>query len=262
MALRGTAFFVAVQKVFGDATLDVELKVQLADGTSLTFSDILATTTPPSALAEEVSAPVGALLFNSLAPVEIMRVDLDLRVRPEIRTAVIEEVVVNKYEVEAGESISATVHLKPFEAGRRSIQLTVPVPADARPGPLLLRACDAEEAARWESERAPRRFVPATVAQLVDLVEDTAAHNVVRVTLHSDAQGVVVDGREMPGLPASVFAIMDSNRRTGGRSGSWGRLLHEERGKTDYRLSGCQELRLEVKAAAGAPAGPPAGAQR
>jgi hypothetical protein len=86
------------------------------------------------------------------------------------------------------------------------------------------------------------------VAQLVDLYEETAAHNVVRVTLHSDAHGVVVDGREMAGLPPSVFQVMDSNRRAGGRSGSWGRLLHEQRVKTEYQLSGCQVLRLEVKA--------------
>jgi len=240
--------FVADQKVFGDTTLDLSLRVELADGTRLDFEDVLASNLPPTALAERVSAPVNGLLFNDLAPVRIKRIDLDLRVLPQLKTAVIEEVVVDRYEVEAGESIAATLHLKPFEAARRSIQLTVPVPADARPGPILLRACDAEGATRWESERAPRRFVPSTVAQLVDLYEETAAHNVVRVTLHGDAHGVVVDGREMPGLPSSVFKIMDSNRRTGGRSGSWGRLLHEQRVKTEYQLSGCQELRLEVKA--------------
>ena len=101
---------------------------------------------------------------------------------------------------------------------------------------------------RWESERAPRRMVPATLAQLVDLYETSSGHNLLRVTLHGDARGVVVEGREMPGLPRSVFSIMDSERRTGGRSGSWGRLLHEDGVRTDHQLTGCEELRLEVKA--------------
>lgn len=240
--------FITDQKLFGETTLDVNLSVALADGTRLDYEDVLASTLPPTTLAERVSAPVAGLLFNDVAPVRIARIDLGLRVAPELRTAVIEEVVVDRHEVEAGESIAATLYLKPFESARRSIQLSLPVPADARPGPILLRACDVETATRWEAERAPRRFVPATIPQLVDLFEETAAHNVVRVTLHADAQGVVVDGREMAGLPPSVFQVMDSNRRAGGRSGSWGRLLHQERVKTEYQLSGCQELRLEVKA--------------
>jgi hypothetical protein len=249
--------FIANQKIVGDATLELMLKVELADGSRLDFEDVLASTLAPSALAEKVSGPVGAILFNDLTPVRIARIDIDIRVLPELKTAVIEEVIVDRYEVEPGESIAATVHLKPHEAVRRTIQLTVPVPADARPGPILLRACDADGATQWESERAPRRFVPSTVGQLMDLYEETAAHNVVRVTLHADAHGVVVQGREMPSLPGSVFRIMDSNRRTGGRSGSWGRFLDQQRVKTDYQLSGCQELRLEVKAPGRSVNGPP-----
>jgi hypothetical protein len=240
--------FVADQKVFGDATLTLELEIELADGTTLDFDDVLASNVPPRTLAEAVSAPVTRLLFSGLEPVEIRRVRLQLGVSPEIRTAVIEELIVDRSEVEAGEAISATVFLRPHEAARRPIELTVPVPADARPGPILLRTCAAAEAAAWEAERAPRRFVPSTVGQLVDLYEESGAHHVMRVTLHGDARGVVVEGREMQGLPGSVFEIMDSNRRKGGRSGSWGRLLHEERVKTDHQLNGCQELRLDVTA--------------
>jgi hypothetical protein len=113
---------------------------------------------------------------------------------------------------------------------------------------MLLRVCSVEEMTRWEAERAPRRFVPSSLAQLVELYEETAGHDLLRVTLYGDARGVVVEGREMPGLPGSVFSIMDSDRRSGGRSGSWGRLLHDDGVRTSYQLSGCEELRLEAKA--------------
>jgi hypothetical protein len=200
---------------------------------------------------------VSQLLFQSIAPVEVEKVHIDLGILPELRTAVIEELEVDRFQIEPGQSVSATVYLRPHEATRQAIELMIPVPRDARPGPLLLRACSASEAARWEAERAPRRFAPSTVEQLVDLFEESGAHHVMRVSLHADARGVVVEGREMQGLPGSVFEIMDSNRRRGGRSGSWGRRLHEERTKTDFQLSGCQELRLEVK-----PVAPPASGRR
>jgi hypothetical protein len=51
----------------------------------------------------------------------------------------------------------------------------------------------------------------------------------------------------MMGLPESVFSIMDTGKRTGGRSGSWGRLVHQELVDTEWQLSGCRELRIEVK---------------
>jgi len=124
--------------------------------------------------------------------------------------------------------------------------LTCGGPGVAAPAPAL-RRCGAPPAApRFEADRAPRRFEPADVNQLVALVEEASGHQIMRVTLHGDARGVVVDGREMAGLPGSVFRIMDSSRRTGGRSGSWGRLLYEERVTTDQQLEGCQELRLEI----------------
>ncbi len=239
--------FTAEEKAFGDATLDLDIAVDLADSTRLRVRDVIASAQAPASLAEAVSAPVTALLFNDLPPVDVRRVAVEIRTRPEIAAAEIDEVIVDREEIEPGESIRATVFLNPRAAPRRAIELTIPVPADAEPGPALLRFCSADEAARFESERAPRRFAPADLAQLVTLVEEGSGRQRMRVTLHGDARGVVVDGREMQGLPGSVFRIMDSNRRTGGRSGSWGRLLHEEQVTTDYQLDGCQEMHLEIK---------------
>ncbi len=238
--------FAAEQKIFGEATLDLSLAVELSDGARLEVRDVLATIQAPAVLAEKVASPVTSLLFNGIIPVDIRRVDVDIDLRPELRAATIEEVIIDQETIKAGESITATVFLKPHTAARRSLEVTIPVPTDAVSGPALLRFCAADEAASWEAERAPRRFVPATIEQLVELVEETSSHHLIRATLHSDAKGVVVAGREMQGLPASVFRVMDSNRRAGGRSGSWGRLLHEERVPTDYQLSGCQELRLDI----------------
>jgi hypothetical protein len=240
--------FTADGKAFGDATLNVHLQVELVSGEKLDLSDVIATTLPPNELASKVSEPLSGLLFNPLAPARVKGIDLELTVDPEIRTAVVEEIVVDQEEIEPGKSLGATVYLRPYRGDRIAVPIAVPIPADAPPGPILLRACSADEAMRWEAERAPRRMVPSTLPQLVELYQTSAGHNLLRVTLHGDARGVVVEGREMPGLPGSVFSIMDSDRRTGGRSGSWGRLLHEDGVRTDYELGGCEELKLAVKA--------------
>jgi hypothetical protein len=240
--------FSSEEKAFGDATLDLHLQVDLKSGEKLDVQDVLSTTLPPNELAAKVSEPLSGLLFNPLEPAQVRAIDLDLVVTPEIRTAIVEEVTVDQSTIEAGKSIAVTVYLRPYRAGRIAIPISVPLPHDALPGPMLLRVCSTDEATRWESERAPRRFVPSSLAQLVELYEETSGHNLLRVTLYGDARGVVVEGREMPGLPGSVFSIMDSERRSGGRSGSWGRLLYDDGVRTQYQLSGCEELKLEVKA--------------
>jgi hypothetical protein len=240
--------FSSEEKAFGDATLDLHLQVNLKSGEKLDVTDVLSTTTPPNELAAKVSEPLAGLLFNPLEPARVSAIDLDLVVTPEIRTADVEEMTVDQSTIEPGKSIAVTVYLRPYRAGRIAIPISVPVPHDALPGPMLLRVCSTDEATRWESERAPRRFVPSSLAQLVELYEETSGHDLLRVTLYGDARGVVVEGREMPGLPGSVFSIMDSERRSGGRSGSWGRLLYDDGVRTTYQLSGCEELKLEVKA--------------
>ncbi|HWN82837.1 MAG TPA: hypothetical protein VNM87_12120 [Candidatus Udaeobacter sp.] len=240
--------FTSEEKAFGDATLDLHLKVDLKSGEQLDVHDVLSTTLPPNELAAKVSEPLSGLLFNPLEPARVRAIDLDLEVTPEIRTAEVEELIVDQSTIEPGQSIAATVYLRPYRADRIAIPIVVPVPKDAFAGPMLLRVCSVEETTRWESERAPRRFVPSSLAQLVELYEETSGHDLLRVTLYGDARGVVVEGREMPGLPGSVFSIMDSERRSGGRSGSWGRLLYDDGVRTSYQLSGCEELRLETKA--------------
>jgi hypothetical protein len=238
----------ATEASFGDVTLDLHMEVVFSDGQTLSFDDVIATFTGPQTLAQQVSEPLAGVLLSGIEEIDLERIEIDMQVSPEVRLAVIDEVVVDRARIEPGDTVAATVFLRRFEDRRESLRLEVPIPAQMRPGPTLLRICSTGEAAAWERERAPRRFVPESLEQYVELFEEQTAHNVLRLTLHTDARGVVVDGREMMGLPSSVFRVMASERRTGGRSGSWGRLVHEQSIKTDYQITGCRELRLEVTA--------------
>jgi len=231
---------------FGDVTLDMHMEVLFADGTLLEFDDVLASFSGPQVLAQQASQPLAGILLSGIEEVMIDRVDMEMRVSPEVRLAVIDEIMVDRDKLRPGERLAATIFLRRFEQARQAIHLEVDIPSSLLPGPTLLRACSADAAREWEQERAPRRFAPQSLAQYAALYEETTARNVLRLTLHTDAHGVVVSGREMMGLPESVFRIMDTDRRNGGRSGSWGRLVHQQNVRTEYQLTGCQELRIEV----------------
>ena len=193
---------VADQKSFGDATIDMHMEVDFG-GTQLAFDDVIASTTTPQMLAQRVSQPLAGILLSGVEKVSVDRVDLELRLSSDVRRAVIEEVVVDRSEVEPGGTVHAIVYLRLHEEGRRAIRVDVPVPAGLGSAPLLLRACSADEATDWERRRAPRRQVPESLEQYVSLfVEGTGRHRL-RITLHADATGVVVGGREMMGLPSS-----------------------------------------------------------
>ena len=103
-------------------------------------------------------------------------------------TATVEEMIVDQSTIEPGKSIAVTVYLRPYRADRIAIPISVPVPHDALPGPMLLRVCSTDEATRWESERAPRRFVPSSLAQLVELYEETSGP-ISSVTLYGTRRG-------------------------------------------------------------------------
>ncbi len=238
--------FMATEGSFGDVTLDTHMAVTFTDGTVLEFDDVLASFAGPQALAAQVSAPLAGILLSGIETVALERVNLTLRASPEVRLASIEEIVVDRDRLRPGEMLATTVFLRRFEDEREAIHLELEIPASLQPGPVLLRVCSADQAREWEQERAPHRFMPRSLAQYVTLFEEGTARNVMRVSLYTEAQGVVLGGREMMGLPASVFRIMDTKKRIGGRSGSWGRLVHEQAVKTEYQLGGCRELQFEV----------------
>ncbi len=240
----------ADQESFGETTLGMQMAVEFNGGRVLEFEEVIATTTAPQVVAQRVSEPLAGLLLAGIEAVTVESVQLELQLRPAVEMATIEEVVVPKTLVKPGEVVSAIVFLEPYEKPRRALSVSIPIPADAPAGPLLLRVCSTPAATAWEAQRAPARYPPVTLEQYIQLYREASGQHRLRLSLHADARGVVVGGREMMGMPPSMFRIMDTGKRTGGRSGSWGRAIHQDSIDTEWQLRGCRELRLDVEAPA------------
>src|SRR5439155_1248012 len=171
----------------------------------------------PPALYAPVANLVNLLMYNSYKPIRINRIDCETRIRAQRRTADIEAVELNSETYEPGDTIKATVFLRPFKGLRQRLPVSLKLPADLPEGSYTATVCDDLTNARLEIRDDPTLSTPRTLSQLFDSLQvQTAAKRtnlVVRIPIN--AVGVAVGGTSLPNLPASMVQILGTSRRTG-----------------------------------------------
>jgi hypothetical protein len=145
----------------------------------------------------------------------------------------------------AGDSVPLHVQVRHFRGATETITIPVDVPAHAR-GRMTLLVSDGAALAEWE-RRDGRAETPATVADLVRVLNKTPRANRIYVRLVADAAGAVVNGEAMGSLPPSVQSIFTENRAANSSTmrqavlGAWDHRL-------DVSVRGSRELSFTIDA--------------
>jgi hypothetical protein len=171
----------------------------------------------PPALYTPVANLVNLLMYNSYKPIRIERIECETRIRPQRCTAEIEAVELDSESYEPGDTIKATVFLRPFKGLPQRLPVSLKLPADLPEGNYTATVCDDLANARFELRDNPTLSTPHTLGQLFDSLKvQTAAKRtnlVVRIPIN--AVGVALGGTSLPNLPPSMVEILGSSRRTG-----------------------------------------------
>jgi hypothetical protein len=144
-----------------------------------------------------------------------------------------------------GETLKATVFVRPYKGLRQRVPLTLKLPADLPEGSYTANVCDDLAAARSELRDNPNLSNPQTLDQIFAALKvqtDVQRTNLVlRVPL--SAVGVALDGKSFPNLPPSMVEILRNSRRTGAQTMS-GALV--ARHKTNWVVQGAESVRFTV----------------
>ncbi len=184
----------------------------------------------PQALYSQVGTVVNILTRNSFKPVRIRRIECQTQVQSGRRTAEIEAVELASDTFEPGETVKATVFLRPYKGTRQRVPVSLKLPADLPEGAYAATVCDDLLNARLTMREDPTLSNPANLEQVFETVRvQTAVRRtnlVLRVPV-ADA-GVALDGKALPHLPPSMVQILgngrahrhpDHDRRPGGAAG-------------------------------------------
>lgn len=237
----------AAEKLYGDATVRVNANVRIADHPSLEWGNVYSSIRALAQSAVLLSTPIRLLTQNAFESVRLEQVSFDIQVDEQIKTALIEEVRVDQRIVKPGDRLQITAFLRPYRGERFAVKTTLILPKDLPDGPLTLRVANAQSSEQWEVERAPGRYQPKSLAQLMELLRYEEPNDHVIVELFAPKEGLTVGGRELSALPPSALEVLTSSRQTAASGPVSGVVLLRKRLKTDYVLSGSHIIELVVR---------------
>lgn len=164
----------------------------------------------PSLTAMELHSDLRALLNNQFAEVVVESVSIDVRVKEAVESARITGARVIRETVEPGDDVHVKVLMKPYMKDPIEKKFSLKIPEHFPEGRAFLQISAAPQTAAFERRRAPSRFRPGDIDSLLRLIDEDYPGNRLDVRLLVADPGMVVDGKEMPALPSSVFAVMSN----------------------------------------------------
>ncbi len=228
----------------GAATYVVRGDARITGQAPIRFDDVFVGDQGAANASAYVAGPLTALYRNATAPFTIDGITLAIEADEQARTAEIERVWVDDNPVRAGRPAQVHVQLRTFRGDTQLFDQAIDIPANAS-GALQLLVTDGPRLAQQDA-RDIRRGELQSVAQIVRAANRGRRGDRVYLRLSSPAPGAVIDGEPMPGLPASVAAVIDADRPAGGSTS----LRSVPRGEWElvvpFAVSGSRQLTLTV----------------
>ncbi|MCP4572358.1 MAG: hypothetical protein GY838_08405 [bacterium] len=202
-----------------------------------------------ASLGNAMTAPLRILLGNPFAPVQLERVEVELRTEPGVATAEVRGLSALATIAAGTRSLPVEVALAPRHGvvERRTIEL--PLPADLAPGRHRLVVASSAEFFALEAQRAPARFRTGNLNATVDLLETERGLGTLVVALLARGRAVVVGGNELAGLPGSLARTV--RRSVGSEQKTAADFVARHDESTPWLLLGHAVLDVRVTAAAG-----------
>lgn len=203
------------ERSYGNLSVDFKADIFLEDGLSVHLEDLFSgnmdsTSTGLSGL---VAAVVYMLKNNEFKEVRLNQIEVKIRVVEQLRTATLEKVLLDKYEVEPGELIKVRTYYRTYSNDLRTeeVEFLAPVLPPGTEFELVV----AEAAYIQQLERSLYRiqeFRPRNLNQLLRLLGNLRKNNRIYYKVVAPRPGLFLKGEELPNLPPSLKSMFLSPR--------------------------------------------------
>jgi hypothetical protein len=205
-----------------EMTADLETKIEIEGHQPIVLKDTYSGASysggrAPQSLYFPVSTLLSIITNNSYQPLRVKSIECETRIQPGRTSAEIEAAQLDSDLYAPGDTVHATVFVRPYKGLRQRVALDLKLPADLPEGNYLATVCDDMTNARFKMRENPALLNPQSLDQLLDTLkvqtEVKRTKLVLRVPI--PAGGVALDGKSLPDLPPSMVEILASSRRTG-----------------------------------------------
>jgi hypothetical protein len=201
------------ERSLGDSTVSVRGTINVKGQEPITLERRFSTQSAGINAAGAVAAPVQALLSSGFEGVELGPINLDIASVDTRRAATLDRISLDRSEVRSGDTVEVQAYVR-TESGKQFVQrIPVEIPSDVPPGQLILFVGDG---GTLQQASASQSFVPKDLGQLVGAINKLKKNDRLYVKLFRVTNGAVIGTDEMPNLPPSFVATLNSDRASGG----------------------------------------------
>jgi hypothetical protein len=232
------------ERSLGDATISVSGKINIVGQEPIVVDRRFSAANAPQLAAGSIAVPVNALLSSGFENVQIGGITLDINSSETKYAASLERIALDRTEAGRGETVEIQAYVR-TESGKQFVQrIPVQIPRDVPLGQLLVFVGDG---GALQQGSAAQAFVPQDLSQLVGAINKVKKSDRLYVKLFRITSGAVIGTSELPNLPPSVIATLNSDRTSGGYTPTVLSPIYEkELPPADFVISGQQMIGIDV----------------
>jgi hypothetical protein len=227
-------------KLSGRISIDGEPDVELDNTFSSPNGAIFAA-------ASAVERPLAVLLGSGFDPISLRAIELEIASSDSRSSGTLTRLLVDKTEVRRGEKLEIQAFARNDNGSEFVERIPIEIPTDAPLGPLVIMVGDGASVNQAEMRAQSGDFMPKSLDQLIRALNKLKRNNRLYVKVMRAGSGAVVNNEEMPTLPPSVLATLNSQRASGGYVPLWVATLTErELPPSQFVISGQQTITINV----------------
>ena len=232
------------ERALGDSTISVQGEIRLKGQEPIKVDRRFSANNSPIMAAGSIAAPVSALLTSGFDDVQVDGITLDISSSETKYAGTLERITLDRTEVRRGEKVEVQAFVR-TESGKQFVQrIPLEIPNDAALGQLLVFVGDGNA---LQEGSAAKAFVPTDLSQLVRAINTVKKSDRLYVKLFRITNGAVIGTSELPNLPPSVVATLNSDRTSGGYTPTvLSPVFEMELPPAEFVISGQQLIAIDV----------------
>ena len=234
----------AQERGLGDTTVSVKGTVKLMGQESVAIERKFAGAQAQQMASGSVVAPVAALLRSRFDDLNIESITIDVASTDGTQIGTLDRLAVDLAEVKAGETIELQAFAR-TSSGKIYVQrIPITIPKDTPAGSFKITVGDGSQVMK---DSASQHFVPKDLSELVSVINSLKSSDRLYAVATRSSSGVVVGASEMPNLPPSMLATLNSDRSSGGvKSVVQTTVFEKSLPPSEMIITGQQSLTIEV----------------
>jgi hypothetical protein len=234
----------------GVVTVDVQGKIKVGNHEDIDlYNRFSADGGAVEAISASAAVPVNYLMAFGYEDLNLERIDLEISVHENDRSALLDQIRLSRLEARAGESLELEITCK--KPNGELIQKTYPleIPMNVPPGSLNVLVADGTTIMTLDEEEMDGEIlIPRDLSHLIQLINSFRKNDRLYVRMFRREAGAVIKGEGLPGLPPSVLSILGSERSKGAVSPIGISSVQEyELPPSEYIAQGSKMLTVRIK---------------